>query len=174
MYQALFLCKQGRPDIMPGVVFLTTRVQHPTQQDWIKLVKMMNFLQQTQQDILTLEANNLEVANWHTDVAFAIHPDFCSHTGMNLLFGKGTITGVSRKQMINARSSTEAELVGADKTISPMIQTALFMESQGYPILENILYQDNTSAILLETTKRKVQEKNQASKYQVILYYQPI
>ena len=48
------------------------------------------------------------------------------------------------------RNSTKAELVGADETMSPMIWTALFMESQGYPILENILHQDNTSSILLE------------------------
>ena len=26
MYQALFLCKQGRPNIMPGSVFLITQV----------------------------------------------------------------------------------------------------------------------------------------------------
>ena len=32
-YQALFLCKQGRPDIMPGVAFLTSRIQEPTQED---------------------------------------------------------------------------------------------------------------------------------------------
>ena len=51
---------------------------------------------------------------------------------------------------MNIRSSTKAELVGADETISPMIWIALFIESQDYPILENILYQDNTSAILLE------------------------
>ena len=82
---------------------------------------MMKFLQQTQEDILMLEANSMHIANWHTDIAFAVHPDFQSHTGMNLSFSKGTITGVSRKQTMNTRSSTEAELVGADEAMSPMI-----------------------------------------------------
>ena len=99
------------------------------------------------------------MANWHTDIAFAVHPGFCSHTGMNLSFGKGTIAGVSRKETMNMRSSTEAELVGADEAMSPMIWTALFMESQGYPILESILYQDKISAILLEKNGRKSARK---------------
>ena len=60
---------------------------------------------------------------------------------------------------MNTRSSTEAELVGADEAVGPMIWTALFMESQGYPILENILHQDNTSTILLEKNGRKSARK---------------
>ena len=62
-YQALFLYKQGGPNIMPAVAFLTTRVKEPTQQDWKKLVKMMKFLKQTKNDVLTLKAKNLQIAN---------------------------------------------------------------------------------------------------------------
>ena len=36
-----------------------------------------------------------------------------------------------------------------------MLWTKLFMEEQGYPIKENILYQDNKSAILLEKNGQK-------------------
>ena len=97
------------------------RIINPTQNDWSKLVKLMKFLKHTKHDMLTLEPTNLEVANWHTDVAFAVHSDFQSHTGMNLSFGKGTITGVSRKQTMNTRSSTEAKLVGADEAVGPML-----------------------------------------------------
>ena len=60
---------------------------------------------------------------------------------------------------MNTRSSTEAKLVGLDEAVGQMIWTALFMESQGYPILENILHQDNTSAILLEKNRRKSARK---------------
>jgi hypothetical protein len=41
--QGLFLCKRARPDISPAIAFLTTRVQHPTREDWMKLVKMMRY-----------------------------------------------------------------------------------------------------------------------------------
>ena len=44
---------------------------------------------------------------------------------------------------MNTRSSTEVEVVAADKIISPMIWTQLFLAAQGYPVKENILYQDN-------------------------------
>jgi len=46
------------------------------------------------------------------DASFAVHPDFKSHTGGVLTMGEGTLQGVTSKQKLNTRSSTEAELVG--------------------------------------------------------------
>jgi len=56
---------------------------------------------------------------------------------------------------MNSRSSTEAELIAADEVVGPMIWTKLFLEAQGYPVRENILFQDNRSAMLLEENGRK-------------------
>ena len=69
--------------------------------------------------------------------------------------GKVAISSISRKQGMNTRSSTEAEVVAADEVVGPMIWTKLFLEAQGYPIEENILYQDNRSTMLLEGNGRK-------------------
>ena len=63
----------------------------------------------------------------------------------------GAMQTLTRKQKLNSRSSTEAELIGVDDAITQVLWTKLFMEAQGYPIEKNILYQDNQSAILLET-----------------------
>ena len=38
--RCMFLCKRGRPDIAPGISFLTTRVKKPCQGDWRKLKKI--------------------------------------------------------------------------------------------------------------------------------------
>ena len=65
--------------------------------------------------------------------------------------GDGAITSLSRKQGMNTRSSTKVEVVATDEITSPMIWTQFFLEAQGYPVKENILYQDNKSAMLLET-----------------------
>ena len=65
--------------------------------------------------------------------------------------GDGAITSLSRKQVMNTRSSTKVEVVATDEITSPMIWTQFFLEAQGYPVKENILYQDNKSAMLLET-----------------------
>jgi hypothetical protein len=91
--------------------------------------------------------------------AFAVHPDFKSHTGGCLKFGSGTPICLSRKQKLNTRSSTESELVGVDDAINMILWTKLFLEDQGYDINKNILYQDNKSAILLEKNGKKSSSK---------------
>ena len=116
---------------------------------------MMKFFKQTSKDLLTLKADGSKRLKWHVDASFAIHNDFRSHTGGTLTMGKGAITSISRKQGMNTRSSTEAEVVAADKVVGPMLWTRLFLEAQGYPVEENILFQDNKSAMLLEANGRK-------------------
>ena len=69
--------------------------------------------------------------------------------------GGGAVQTISSKQKLNTRSSTEAELVGADDGSTLILWTKLFLEAQGYPIDENILCQDNKSAILLEKNGKR-------------------
>jgi hypothetical protein len=47
-----------------------------------------------------------------------------------------------------------AGLVGADDVMPQILWTLYFLEAQGYKIQDNILYQDNKSAILLESNGR--------------------
>ena len=149
--KGLFLAKRGRPDILPAIAFLTTRVSKPTKQDWTKLVKMMKFLKATHHDVLTLAMEDTTVIKWHLDASFAVHDNMRSHTGAIMSLGKGSIQSVSRKQKINTRSSTEAELVSFDDILSKLMWTKLFLESQGYEVKENIVYRDNQSSMKLET-----------------------
>jgi hypothetical protein len=148
----LFLTKRARPDIQPLVPFLCTRVQHPDNDDWKKLLRGLKYLQSTIDLVLTLEADPSIPgfhAQWWPDASFATHSDMKSHTGAVLSFGKGAVKTVSSKQKLNTRSSTEAELVGVDDIAPLAIWTKLFLEAQGYECRTTI-YQDNQSAILLE------------------------
>ena len=115
------MCKRGRPDIAPAIAYLATRVRDPNVDDWLKLSRMIKFLQQTMEDRLTLRSDRSRNLRWHVDAAFALHPDFRSHSGITLTMGKGGITNISRKQGMNTRSSTEAEIVAADEAVSPML-----------------------------------------------------
>ena len=90
------------------------------------------------------------VFKWYIDAAFAVHTDFKSHSGRALTMGKGSINNISTKQKLNTKSFMEAELVGVDDVSIYVIWTKYFMEAQGYKTKENIIYQDNQSAILLE------------------------
>jgi hypothetical protein len=56
----------------------------------------------------------------------------------------------SRKQRINTKSSTEAELVGVDDGMPLVVWTRNFLEAQGFSVSDNVVFQDNQSAILLE------------------------
>ena len=67
-----------------------------------------------------------------------------------MTMGDGAMLVKSSKQKLNSRSSTEAELIGVDDAMAMILWSKLFMEAQGYAIEENIIYQDNKSAILLE------------------------
>jgi hypothetical protein len=60
-----------------------------------------------------------------------------------------------RKQKMNVRSSTEGELDAVDNAATMILWTKLFLEAQGYDVEKNIVYQDNKSAILLETNGKK-------------------
>ena len=153
--KALFLCKRARPDIQPAVAFLCTRVQCSTSYDWNKLVKMMDFLKRTEEDCLTLEADDSNTMVWSVDAAYAVHPDGKSHTGVTATMGKGSIISVSRKQKLNTRSSTEAELVAVDDAMSHILWSRNFLISQGIPLKSVVLLQDNESTIKLEINGQK-------------------
>jgi hypothetical protein len=157
--KGLFASKRARPDIQPVIAYLCTRVRNPNQDDWRKLLRLIQFLNGTRDDDLTLSADNLNVIKWYVDASFAVHPDFKSHTGAVMTYGQGAIQSISRKQKLNTRSSTESELVGVDDASTPILWTKLFVEAQGHQIDKNIVYQDNKSAILLEKNGKKSSSK---------------
>ena len=84
------------------------------------------------------------------DASFAVHPNLRGHSGGGLSLGRGFPIVSSTKQKLNTRSSTESEIVGADDFMPAICWTRYFMQAQGYKIEDNILYQDNKSATLLE------------------------
>ena len=141
--KGLFVCNRARPDIQPTIAIFCTRVKEPIKSDWDKMICLLKYLNGTRNDVLRLSADNLKVVKWWVDASFAVHPDFKSHTGAVMSLGRGTVQSVSMKQKLNTRSSTEAELVGAEDCSVPLIWTMLFMEAQGYDIKKNILYQNN-------------------------------
>ena len=99
--------------------------------------------------------NSKKQGKWTDDAAFAVHPDMKSHSGMSMTMGKGSITSLSRKQKLNTRSSTEAELVAVDDCMAQVLWTKFFLQAQGYDTKANIVLQDNTSAIKLEKNGQK-------------------
>jgi hypothetical protein len=65
--------------------------------------------------------------------------------------GDGVIQASSTKQIVNSRSTTEAELISMDNILSRVLWTKLFMEAQGCKIIENVVVlRDNACARKLQ------------------------
>ena len=148
--QLLFLSKRARPNLQTAVAFLCTRVHEPDLDDQKKLTRVMKYLQSTAHLPLILGLDGKGNIYWSVDAAFAVHSDMRGHTGAHMSMGHGTIVAMSSKQKMNTRSSTEAELVGVDQPLLLILWSRLFSEAQGMNIHDNILYQDNESAIQME------------------------
>jgi hypothetical protein len=148
--KGLYLTKRARPDTCVAIAFLSTRVRTPDVDDWKKLQHLVEYLRRTQELPLILGANGSGVLKWYVDASFAVHPNMRGHTGGGLTLGRGCPFVSSTKQKMNTRSSTESELVGVDDLMPSILWTRYFLNEQGYKIQDNIVYQDNKSAILLE------------------------
>ena len=124
--KGMFLCKRARQDLLPGIIFLSTRVKEPNEGDWKKLSRIINFLQATKDEIASMSADNSQTINWYVDSLFATHKDMRSHTGAITTLGNGAIISDSTKQKVNARSSTESEMIAVDDTLSKVLWTNFF------------------------------------------------
>jgi hypothetical protein len=74
--------------------------------------------------------------------------------------GKGCPISISTKQKLNTRSSTEAKIVGVNDAMYLVLWVRHFLESQGYSIKDNIVYQDNMSSMKLEINGKRSSTKN--------------
>jgi hypothetical protein len=88
--------------------------------------------------------------SWDVDALFAVHPDMRGHTGGAMTMGTGFPLDKSTKHKFNTCSSMESEIVAVNDLIPQILWVHLFMKAQGFAVSDNILYQDNKSAMLLE------------------------
>ena len=145
----LWLSKISQPDLLPHLSYLTTRVHEPNLHYCKKLAKAWKYLHSTRHLPLTLKDDNLLSINWNIDVAFLVHHDIRSHTGIMAKLGKGCVYGATVKQKISTKSSMEAELVGVRNSLPQVIWSRNFIEAQGYNVKESVLYQYKQSTIRL-------------------------
>ncbi len=165
----LYVMKQARPDTALAVAFLTTRVREPDKDDWQKLKHLIKYLKSNCDLLLVLGALNTGVLHWHVDASFATHPDIRGHTGGVLTMGTVCPLVTLTEQKCNVCSLTVGDLVTANEMIGQILWTWLFMLAQGIKVTDNILYQDNKRAILLETNGRASSFKQR--KHIKIWYY---
>jgi hypothetical protein len=84
--KGMFLCKHARQDLFPGIVFLASCVKEPNKGEWKKLLRMLNYLEMTKEDITNMSANDTQTIKWYVDSSFAVHKDIRSYTGAIMTF----------------------------------------------------------------------------------------
>jgi hypothetical protein len=151
----LYVSKRGRLDTQLTVAFLCTRVSRSTEQDWVKLKRLLEYIHGSLDEFRVIGADDLGRMMTWVDASYAVHRDMKSHTGGVVSFGTGALMSKSSKQKLNTKSSTEAELVGASDYLPHAIWAKKFLEGQGYKLKDNCFYQDNQSAIRFEKNGRR-------------------
>ena len=167
--KTLYATKRARPDTCTSIAFLTTRVREPDKDDWSKLRHLIRYLRGSKELPLILSANGSGILKWWIDGSFAVHPNIRGHTGGGLSLGRGFPTVMSMKQKLNTKSSTETELVSVDECMPAVLWTRYFMDAQTYGVIENLVFQDNMSAILMEKNGKASSSKR--TKHINIRYY---
>ncbi len=146
----LYATKRARLDTLVSIAFLATRVREPDVDDWRKLQHLIEYLRLTKDLPLRIGANKHGTLEWYVDASFAVHPNMRGHTGRGLTMGAGFLIIGSWKQKLNTRSLTGSKLVGVYDMMPLILWMRYFLIAQGYQVNDNVLYQDNRSAILLE------------------------
>ena len=146
--------KQARPDIETSVSFLMRRVSKSDKDDWTKLIRTLGFIKSTINEKRKIGVHSLTNLFTWVNASYAVHDNMRSHMGGIMSMGNGIIHGKSAMNKINTKSTTEAELVSVAEYLPYNIWFTNFMEEQGYKVTDNVIYQDNKSAILLKKNGR--------------------
>ena len=86
--RGLFVTKRAKGDIHTAISCLTTRVREPNMDDWKKLQRLMQYLNNTKSFVSTLRADSMSMLKWFIDGSHGTHPDCKGHTGAALTLGK--------------------------------------------------------------------------------------
>lgn len=139
-----------RPDIETAIAFLCTRVSKSDEDDWNKLKRVLGWIKVTIDDKRYICAKSLaQIFTW-IDASYAVHPDMRSQKGGAHSMGREILHGSARKQRLNVKSSTKAEVIGMSEYVTYAIWQRNFLETQGYKIKRSVVYQDNMNAIRME------------------------
>ena len=143
----MYLTKRVRPDLSFCTNFLSSRVQYSTVRDMRKLVKVLEYLNETRDLGLTLGAEDPYRLTLYVDASYAAHIDGGSHGGILVSMGIGPIYTQSKKLKLVCKSSCEAEIVALCDGLNVLMWIRSLLEGLGIKQLPSIVMEDNKCAI---------------------------
>jgi len=150
LMKLMYLAKRVRYDILMACTFLATRSKEATVQDMDKLMRVLKYLNATEQLYLTLLPSDLQLYVY-ADASYAVHKDAKGHSGRILSLGQrgGPVYLKSKKQNLVTRSSTEAELISFADAASDTLWILKLLRFLGIKCDYATVYQDNQSTIFM-------------------------
>jgi hypothetical protein len=127
----LYLGLRARPDILTAVSFLSSRVSKSTTEDWDKMIRVLMYLNGCPHMGIVLKGSEGFRVLAYVDASFGVHQDMKSHTGGIITLGSGPVYVCSKRQGLNTKSSTEAELVGISDVLPQIVWVRDFLKEQG-------------------------------------------
>ena len=147
----LYLAKRTRPELLPLISFLASRVTAATEDDMSKLRHGLSYLKASPDRGIVLKTTDPRQVLAYIDASFAVHADMKSHTAVIITLGAGPIYVESVKQKLVSRSSTEAELIALSDGITHAIWAREWLICQGYTSVPPVIvYQNNLSTKMMK------------------------
>ena len=89
--------------------------------------------------LLIMMVEKLNIVKCWMDASYMMHTDCRSHIGETISLGWISVYSMSKRQHINSKISTEAELIGMDYVIPGFLWSIYFIEVQGFNVEEVIM-----------------------------------
>jgi hypothetical protein len=147
----LYVAKRTRPDILFETIFLTSRNGKATDEDQKKLDRVMCYLASTptrKMEFWRTESTDISI-DIFADASHMVHADMKGHTGCIIMLNGNLIYTSSKKQMLLAESSCEAELYAAHHAGHMAKWISNLFHDMRIPIRPIRILQDNQSTMKL-------------------------
>ena len=131
----------------------------PDEDNWDKLVYLMEYIRYTHMIPLTLSSNGNGILKWWVDVMFSVYPNMRGNYRGGLSLGRGFPIVRSTKQKLNTKTYTETEIMRVDNFMTALSWTQYFIAAQVYNVKCIPLHQDNKGSIIMENNMKALSSK---------------
>ena len=140
MYRLIYCTCRGHKDLQTAISFLSKRHLVCNEYDCRKLYWIIHYIHSMKNLKAVIGIEDIDRLITFMDASYIVYMNMRSHTGAGMTFRIGVFSSDSKMQKLNTKSSTNVEIVVVSDFLSKIIYMYLFIEAQGYPIRENILY----------------------------------
>ena len=87
----LYIINRARPYLETTLPYLYNIVSCRNEDGWKKLERLLKYIKGTINDVSIIGSSSLKDLDIRVDTAYAVHNYMCSHTGVKIMLGWGTL-----------------------------------------------------------------------------------